>query len=306
MQRFPCKNINLCAYLDAELSADLAAAVEEHLKACASCKESLLALRQAKTALDILAKRPDISEPPAGILEAVNERLPKYDWGVFADPVARNLAIGVACLIIVFSLWFKSSQPPFYPQASLFATSQGSVQRYIGKDWQDLDTYSVINPGDSLRAAKNSSLKISFTDEKSWLVLKGGSLLRVEDLRGRFAFSLKKGMVFVRAATPMVAKKLLITTPQARIRVSGTLFSVLADEDKTEVAVLEGSVKLSLLSREEGFMIKPQEKAEAYKDEVQLKALLSQEEKALREEFLYKEKKAGARKLGIISWEEVK
>ena len=89
----------LSAYLDGELAAAQAAALETHLPACSACRQELEALRAISESLGEILRR---VEPPADLLDRVMARVreiqaagPGARWRAAENPAWKKLAVGV-------------------------------------------------------------------------------------------------------------------------------------------------------------------------------------------------------------------
>ncbi len=293
MEKFSCKEMKykLSAYLDGELTEDLNLGIEEHIAECSSCKEVFLQLKSAKESLNLLAKVSSLPEPTVDISERVSVRLPRYELGIFADPVMRKIAAGMAIILILFIGWlkFKPVSLGIFPADTLVTQIQGQAQTYKNNQWQELTPYSSLYPQQLLRTKKEAYLQIQLPDKKSGLFLKEDSILEVKDLSSQLEFNLIKGELFISVVKPFLAKELFILTPHVRIQIWGTLFKVLADGEKTKVEVLEGRVKLTPLSGKPSIILNKGEKIEIAHGQA-----------------VIKEKKPVIKKPSIILWREVK
>ncbi|MBI4739773.1 FecR domain-containing protein [Candidatus Woesearchaeota archaeon] len=311
MRNINCSYIKekISAYLDGELGAGDKEAVQGHLERCLSCRESFLRISKVKETLAYL-KEQDFNFPgaPASILENINLRIPKHSFGIFSDPVARNIIIGFSIVLIFFAGWINL--PPEFlgapPAGTLTAYTRGQAVIYQDTQWQQLGHYCRLKSGSRLGTEENSSLRILFPDKNGTLLVKASSLLEIRRIKPELAFALSKGEALVSVAK---GNNLNIYTPGARVQVWGTKFKVFTDDNKTEVEVLEGAVRVWGLLKEELLGEARQfEKITVTNEQSIVNTLLPEEIKLLSDEFT----QAGAHKektgtlLGPGLWREVK
>lgn len=311
MRKISCRGIrnNLSAYLDGELSPAENLEIEKHFPICPSCKEFFSQLKSAKEALNSLAKDIPTQEPAIDILAEVTAQLPRYELGIFTDPLICRIAAGMAMVLVLFVGWlqFKPISPAIFPSQTLVAQIQGEAQIYQNNQWQKLENYANIRPNEMLRTKDDSHLRIHLPD-KSSLLLKEEALLEIKSLGPELGFSLIKGEILV---SVVKGNPLFIQTPQAKIWVGGTAFKVLADEKRTLVEVLAGEVKIKAEAKAK-ITLKESEKIviNAQTQTFLVSRLSPEELKALEKEFaqanLYSEKKSGRGKRTIILWREIK
>ena len=114
----------LDAYVDAELDAGEAAALDTHLTGCAACREQHLALRALKAA--VKAKAP-YHRAPAGLRAAVIRPVDRREpWriGRFLRPawLTHAVAAGVAA-VLAAGITFQLVVPSAYPTATADAVA---------------------------------------------------------------------------------------------------------------------------------------------------------------------------------------
>lgn len=229
----------------------------------------------------------DIPHPESSIdiSKEVLKRLPKYEFGILTDPVIRNVAAGISIVLIIFGAWLRFNPP------------------------QPAELQSRISPGSLFTTEEAEQLKIKLPDN-SRLMLKEKSLLEIKRLLPQIELKLNHGGLLLSVAESALRKSFSLYTPQVEIRVSGTKFKVLVDEEKTKVAVLEGKVEIRDYVRDETLLILNQLEGMVFsrKNERQLavKPLLTEEIEALKDEFGLAEKKKGGQRGSLILWREVR
>jgi len=210
---------------------------------------------------------------PIDISSEVLARLPKYDFGIFTDPLMRNIiAMSLGVILLFFVTWFKFGTifTPILPQAPLVMQVEGGR-------------------------------KVQFAD-KTTLFFKEKSQFETQSISPVPTINLIKGEVLVSVIKP---NPLIIHTPHLKIQVGGTLFKVWVDEEITEVEVLEGEVLAGDL------VLKQFEKVICSKEIISFisQSLLPEEIETLKEDFnkvgLYPEKKPKIPEETIL-WREVR
>jgi len=117
----------LSAYLDGELAAAEAAAVQEHLLDCSDCREAFDGLRLTKRALGQLP----LAEPPAGFWGAVRDPRGLHPAAAMARRPQRlgwRLAWAGAAALVVLAL---AATPLVRGTIDRVHTSQISVDLYV-------------------------------------------------------------------------------------------------------------------------------------------------------------------------------
>lgn len=189
-----------------------------------------------------------ISYPkPIDISEEVLKRLPKYDFGIFADPFIRNAAVSISMVLIIFGVWFNSNL------------------------WQALEPYSQPAEGSVLKTEAAGKLNLKLPD-KSRLILKENSLLEIKRLLPGIELNLFKGELLLWVTKSALRQSFTLYTSQAEIRVQGTCFKVLVDDETTKIEVLAGEVEVrSRLKNEAPIILKRFENIEIGKETAVLK-----------------------------------
>jgi hypothetical protein len=287
MDRVSCRHIRkkLSAYLDGELNLKLRILVEDHLQECRPCQTFFTELKELRESLTSFAQSTVSAEPPTYMPDKISSRLPKYDFGIFTDPVIRNSALDIALLFLIITFGLRLWQAP-----------QGLISEFTLKP----QIYKT-EPG--------SNLRIAFNKEDN-LFIKENSYLQIKSLFPRTEIILKYGEVLVKKKSQ--EQNLIINTSFAKIEVIGTIFKVLAKEDTTEVILLEGRLliryggNIEVLSENKKAIITQGFQA------ISLKNLSLGEVNAVKEELAKLDlvfpgpRKPVSKRPAIIQWREVR
>ena len=316
MRKVSCKEIKntLSGYLDGELLAESNLLIKNHLQECQSCQEIFLKLKNLHETLRLLAQSSPSCELPVTITEKIASRLPKYELGIFTDPVMRQVTVVICMVLLLFVGGLKLIQPfkVVSPAGSLVAQVQGEAERFKDNQWQLIGPSFPLEPQSILKTNAGSNLMIQLQGG-GMLFIKENSLLEIKGLAAEVEFSLNQGGLLVFVVKSSLERKFVIHTPAAQIQVYGTRFKVFVDEKSTGVEVLEGEVELKNPIKNEIFgTLKQFEKTLILRGQIQslaTKELLPEEIEALRSEFelrglLPKVKKPITPR--IILWREIK
>lgn len=291
-----CKNIKarLSAYLDGELSSEQKALIEEHLQGCLNCQNGLALLESLAQKLNILVPDKPLKEPPLSLPEQIISRLPRHDLGIFTDPLIRNTALGIAIILVLFSVSLKIYQRP------VAITPSEKIISRIKTSPRVIETITGENR------------KIAFPDGSA-IFIKENSALKIKDVTpDDIEVILNNGCALFSVIPLPASRNFIIHAPLARLQVLGTLFKVDIQEKRTEIMVLEGNVQLEDPLKNEGILTLRQLEKAVIGEQVRpaVSSLSPEEIKALRTEFseagLSKEKKTGIKKAAVILWREVK
>lgn len=126
----------LSDYVEGSLSADDAAAVEEHLRGCASCTEALAAVKETVNALSGLHKIPAPPHFEREVAETIRRRSGGRFFGrrAFGDRVPLEL-LAILALALGLALYFFLRQSD---TGSLRPFDRGSKRPATGDDAADV------------------------------------------------------------------------------------------------------------------------------------------------------------------------
>jgi hypothetical protein len=209
----------LPAYHAGQLSSDRAALVKAHLSECCDC-------RKHATGRDTAVNWTPASTQSSGAM-----------WPRFA--FAAAIFVLAVSAFLVNNIYFAI---PAGARASVEAVD-GVVYRVTPDGDRVAVAGDKLNEGDFLRTASGSHAFVKLSD---------GSLVEINErtdfsvqARGKnMTVALGRGAVIVQAAK-RTAGHLYVKTPDARVAVTGTVFSVLSGIKGSRVSVVEGTVDVT-------------------------------------------------------------
>lgn len=218
-----CEDVRelLRAYRTGQLTAVRSLLVEAHLRECLACRQ------QAEGHTSVVEwSRP---EP----------RPARIAWPRFA--YAAALAVVVIASLLAYNAYFAV---PVGPRGTMHAL-EGAAFRVGAEGEQQLAIGDQLSEGELVRTAAGGRAVVKLSD---------GSLVEINErseftleARGRDAtISLDRGAVIVEAAKRQ-AGHLYVKTPDCRVAVTGTVFSVTSGMKGSRVSVVEGAVQVAYL-----------------------------------------------------------
>jgi ferric-dicitrate binding protein FerR (iron transport regulator) len=164
-------------------------------------------------------------------------------------PAVVGIAAGVLIAVALGIFWWQRGQPEQHlPALAALEQSSGNVQitsaagevRVIGSGME-------IQSGDTIRTHGALSSAVLGFDDGTRLSLAGGTALTFSEGEQK-SVVVHGGTLFASVARQPTGKSLLVLTPQDKVEVLGTKFSLKATANETEVAVSEGRIRLTRLS----------------------------------------------------------
>ena len=215
----------LPAYGAGQLSASRALLVKDHLHECSGCRS----VAQSGSSRQVVWEMP---------------RAARRAWGVpqFAFAAAALVVLVTGSLLMA---WYFQS--PAGMRATL-QSAKGAVYRVTPAGDQPLAAGAELAEGELVRTAGGAHAFIRLLD---------GSIVEMSD-RSEFSVSarrkdttihLDQGRIIVQAAKRRTGH-LYVTTPDAKVAVTGTVFSVNAGMKGSRVAVIEGAVQVAYAGTE--------------------------------------------------------
>jgi hypothetical protein len=224
-----CEDVQglLVAYRSGTLSDARALVIEAHLRDCSAC---LLRFKNASE-----AKVLDWSTPRVKTFAGARPR--KLGWA-FGSSIAAGIALAVASLFAYKAYW----QVPPGVRAQVISI-EGTAYGISDAGDRLMVPGDELREGDHLRTGGGAHAVIKLAD---------GSTVEVNErsnlgvgARGRsMTISLDNGAVIVQAAK-RDSGHLYVNTPDCRVAVTGTVFSVNSGIKGSRVAVLQGTVDVS-------------------------------------------------------------
>jgi hypothetical protein len=221
-----CSDIQrlLPAHRNHALSLSRASLVDAHLSECGTC---LRAYREGADAVSVDWSLPRVTPAPA-----------RVNWNSLRWAMAVTCAAIVAMFFVYQAYW---AVPPGVRAA--VTSIDGSAYLVTGNGERALSRGAELREGDRLRTAGASHAVLRLSDG-STVEMNQRSALEV-GARGRnMTVSLDGGAVIVNAAK-RDSGHLYVSTPDCRVAVQGTVFSVNSGLKGSRVAVLQGTVHVA-------------------------------------------------------------
>jgi hypothetical protein len=273
------------AYLDAAISPGEALELAELLEHEPDRWSQLLESRRLEQLLHVVY-RPNSDEAVEAILRQIRaeddpfvesvareiDRIPRRqtrsDAGIwerglafFTGPVFR-FASAITTAVVILGLGLRL----------LFPTSGQPVIESFQGPAPLLERQSqpmVCLPGielrsfDRLQTTSNTVVVIAFGKERTHLRLAPGTQFRIGSLRGNKEFELDAGEMQANVARQALFRPMIITTPEAQVRVVGTEFTLTERANTTHLEVIEGKVRLTPKSAGKTVMVVSGQSADA-------------------------------------------
>ncbi len=211
------------SYRSGRLSAARKLLVQDHLKECAACRTVAHAGTVPSTAWI----------PPA----------PRLTWSFAQVAVAAALIAVIGCSVFFAANWY------FATPAGARATVQsmdGAVYRVSPSGQAVLRAGDALAEGDVVRTSAGAHAFVQLRDG-SVVEMNERSEFAVTARRNDTTVHLDQGRVIVQAAKRR-SGHLYVLTPDCRVAVTGTVFSVNSGLKGSRVAVIEGAVQVAFAS----------------------------------------------------------
>lgn len=218
------------AYVRGELTPSRALLVEDHTRTCVPCRRALIEAREGRKHEG--AARPAARKP--------RDPRQRFVWMSLAAALAVALGLGLMTVV--------QDRLAGGPRMAKVEAIEGTLFRVASNSGVRLGAGDVVGEGDEIRTAKGSSALVRMTD---------GTLIEMRERAG-FAFAasrkgntieLEGGQVLVHAAKQR-QRHLYVSTPDALVSVTGTIFSVNSGVKGSRVSVVEGEVHVEQGGRE--------------------------------------------------------
>jgi hypothetical protein len=165
-------------------------------------------------------------------------------------PAARRFAFpvrwAVAAVVVLgagTAVWFAFEQSGRYTGPALIKTINGTLYAVTDGGIRPLAAGQNLPDGVELRTAKDSDAMLQLRDG-SFVELRERSGLSTADAGSDVTVRLIRGSVIVQAAKRR-SGHLYVATPDCRVSVTGTVFSVSAGVKGSRVSVVQGEVRVS-------------------------------------------------------------
>jgi hypothetical protein len=256
-----------CAYLDGAISADETVELAELLDHEPERWSQLLENRRVGQLLDahyrsnhdeavqvIMQQIRGEADPFVDLVAREIAHLPQQQagpntgfgvraWAWFTGAGRRFVACGATgAVLLALGLWlyFPTSGQPvvelFRGPAPLLERGAKALVCFPGLE---------LRPFDHLRTSSNTEVVITFGTERTRLRISSGSDFRVGSPGGGKKFDLDAGEIEASVARQPLFKPMTISTPEARVRVLGTRFTLSTSSNATRLNVIAGMVRLT-------------------------------------------------------------
>jgi ferric-dicitrate binding protein FerR (iron transport regulator) len=218
------------AYLRGELPAARALLVEDHTRACVPCRR---ALRQARE-----GKANEARPAAAASLFAGRSRVV---WQALA--AALVVGVGIGLFLLIGEMMAGGAK------MARVESVDGLLFEVDGQNIRQVDVGDMLDEGQEIRTAKGSTALVRMTDG-SGIELSERATMSLEASRKGNTIQLDGGRVIVEAAKQR-NRHLFVSTGDALVSVTGTIFSVNNGTKGTRVSVLEGEVRVKQARRDD-------------------------------------------------------
>ncbi len=216
------------AYLAGELTPARALLLEDHTRECLACRR---ALKEARTGEPAVAP----AAPPRRRAATRAERLRSPLGLALAATLALAVGAGLFAGIVELATGGAGMASVEALQGDLYRIEPTAVVPVAAGD--------PVAEGEELRTAKGSTAVLRLADGSSIEVNERAGLSLDAGLRGN-TIRLDRGQVIVHAA-PQRPRRLYVSTGDAQVSVTGTIFSVNHGTKGSRVAVVEGEVRVA-------------------------------------------------------------
>ncbi|HWM93711.1 MAG TPA: FecR domain-containing protein, partial [Thermoanaerobaculia bacterium] len=219
------------AYLRGELSPAKALLVEDHTRTCVPCRRAMREAREGK------AKE----TRPAASASMLSGRRSRLMWQSLAAVLVVGLGIGL--FLLIGEMMAGGSQ------MARIESVEGLLFEVDGATIRPVNAGESLDEGQEIRTAKGSTAMVRMADG-SRIELSERATLALEARRKGNTIHLDGGRVIVEAAKQR-DRHLFVSTNDALVSVTGTIFSVNNGTKGTRVSVVEGEVRVKQSRRDD-------------------------------------------------------
>lgn len=216
------------AYLAGELGQARTLLLEDHTRECLACRRAL-------------------KEARGGLPTAATPRRALVGRGSLAARWRSPLGVAIAAtLALALGLGLFTAGVELATGGARMAsveTLQGDLFRIDGDGVVPIAAGAAVAEGDDIRTAKGSRAVLRMADGSTIEMNERAGLSLDAGLRGN-DIQLARGQVIVHAA-PQRARRLYVSTADATVSVTGTIFSVNRGTKGSRVSVVEGEVRVA-------------------------------------------------------------
>jgi FecR protein/Putative zinc-finger len=215
------------AYQQGILSSARTMLLEDHVRECVPCRKALKAARVGdQAALRLENQRARVTTG--------NYRMAVLRWGV-----AAVLVIGLGMVAMPWARRFISSIGTLQ---AVVEASNGSVYKVTDERTEAVRAGEKLERGERLRTATDATAVVKLSDGSS-VEMRERTELSISDNSAQATINLERGNIIVEAAKQR-GRKLFVTTDDALVSVTGTIFSVNNGTKGARVSVIEGAVNV--------------------------------------------------------------
>ena len=149
-----------------------------------------------------------------------------------------------AAIVVLALLWVWLFGPITGAPIIAAATGDGVTLERTGQTFP-ATVGTRVQAGDVLRTGTNAGASIAFGAEHTRLELRESTQFKLASLVHGKRFDLNAGKIEATVARQRPFKSMVITTPQAEVRVLGTRFSLNVTSNATRLEVAEGKVRFT-------------------------------------------------------------
>ncbi len=213
------------AYQQGILSSARTMLLEDHVRECVPCRKALKAARVGnQAALRLESQKARVTTD--------TYRMAVLRWGV-----AAVLVIGLGMIAMPWARRFISSIGTLQ---AVVEASNGSVYKVTDERTEAVRAGEKLKRGERLRTANDATAVVKLSDGSS-VEMRERTELSISDNSAQATINLERGNIIVEAAKQR-GRKLFVTTDDALVSVTGTIFSVNNGTKGARVSVIEGAV----------------------------------------------------------------
>ncbi|MDX2153342.1 MAG: FecR domain-containing protein [Bryobacteraceae bacterium] len=202
--------------------------VEDHVHECVACRKTLEAMSRKLVAMPAPKRR-----------KSLWQTSPAVRWAT-----AAAVAVGVG--LGAWNLYIHA--PNAARASSQVASVKGELYRVSGDALVPLKPGDTVSANAEIRTAKDSGATVRLSDG-SMVEMRERSGLTVSATFRDTTIQLSRGGVIVEAAKQK-SGNLFVLTPDVKVAVKGTVFSVNAGQKGSRVSVIEGKVQVTQSSKD--------------------------------------------------------
>lgn len=221
------------AYLRGELPPARALLVEDHTRSCVPCRRALREAREGRAG--------HTSAPARPAAAATSSTRTRPVWMSLAAMLILGLGAG---LFLLAQEMFDGGS-----QMAKIESVNGALYRIDGDSSEPIGRGAVLAEGEEIRTAKGSTALVRMTDG-SLIEMSERAGLSLDATRKGNVIELGRGKVIVEAAKQR-QRHLYVSTRDALVSVTGTIFSVNTGTKGSRVSVVEGEVHVNQSRKED-------------------------------------------------------